>query len=98
MAKTYQWEIKEDTVNEETEEAVQLTHTVSLRCSTVSGKAIVTIDGTAFDISTRPFGLRGTEQVFRLGEMAAILAFPKKGEPDIVIDGKCVRTGQTYQN
>lgn len=97
MAKTYNWEIKEDTVNEETEETVEVLHQVSLRCSFMTGKAVVTIDGTEFDISVRPFGLRGTEQVFRLGEMAAILSFPKKGEPDIVIDGTCVRTGLPYQ-
>ena len=96
MSKSYTWEIKENTVNEETEEEVVVTHAVALRCSMLTGKAIVTIDGTEFNISTRPMGLRGTQQVFRLGDVAAILDFPKKGEPDIVIDGVCVRTGKTY--
>jgi len=85
--KRYDWKIKEDTVNEETEEAVEVTHTVSLRCSNLTGKALITIDGTEFNISARPFGLKGTNQVFRLGEMAAIIDFPKKGAPVIVIDG-----------
>ncbi|MBE6547215.1 MAG: hypothetical protein E7668_07280 [Ruminococcaceae bacterium] len=97
MAKTYTWEIKEDTVNEETEEAMEVLHKVELKCSMLTGKAIVTIDGTEFDISTRPFGLRGTNQMFRLGELPAILDFPKSGEPDIVIDGVCVRSGKAYQ-
>lgn len=94
--KHYTWEIKENTVNEETEEALELLHKVSLRCSMLTGKAIVTIDGTEFDISTRPLSLRGTSQVFRLGELPAILDFPKKGEPDIVIDNVCVRSGKPY--
>ena len=94
--KHYDWEIKENTVNEETEEEMELLHKVSLRCSMLTGKAIVTIDGTEFDISVRPFSLRGTNQMFRLGEIPAILDFPKKGEPDIVIDNVCVRTGKPY--
>ena len=94
--KKYTWEFKENTVNEETEEEMELLHKVSLRCSMLTGKAIVTIDGTEFDISVRPFSLRGTNQMFRLGEIPAILDFPKKGEPDIVIDNVCVRTGKPY--
>ena len=94
--KHYDWEIKENTVNEETEEEMELLHKVSLRCSMLTGKAIVTIDGTEFDISVRPFSLRGTNQMFRLGEIPAILDFPQKGEPDIVIDNVCVRTGKPY--
>ena len=96
MAKTYTWEIKENTVNEETGKELEVMHKVSLTCSMLTGKARVTIDGTEFDISVRPLGLRGTNQVFRLGEIAAILDFPKKGEPDIVIDGKYVRSGLPY--
>lgn len=92
MAKQYEWEI-----NEPGEDGAEdVLHKVSLRCSMLLGKAVVTIDGTAFDISTKPFALRGTSQMFRLGEMAALLAFPKKGEPDVVIDGVCVRTGKPY--
>ena len=94
--KRYDWEIKENTINEETEEEMEVIHRVSLRCSMLTGKAIVTIDGTEFDISVRPFSLRGTNQMFRLGEMPALLDFPKKGEPDIVIDNICVRSGKPY--
>ena len=56
--KRYDWEIKENTINEETEEEMEVIHRVSLRCSMLTGKAIVTIDGTEFDISVRPFSLR----------------------------------------
>ncbi|MBR2354594.1 MAG: hypothetical protein IKA76_08850 [Clostridia bacterium] len=94
--KRYDWEIKENTINEETEEEMEVIHRVSLRCSMLTGKAIVTIDGTEFDISVRPFSLRGTNQMFRLGEMPALLDFPKKGEPDIVIDNIRVRSGKPY--
>ncbi len=80
MAKTYTWEIPED----------ETIHTVSLACSFLTGKAVVTIDGTTFDISVKPFSLRGTQQMFRLGEMPALLDFPKKGKPDIILDGKPV--------
>jgi hypothetical protein len=34
--------------------------------------------------------------MFRLGAMGAILDFPKKGDPDIVIDGKYVSSGKPY--
>ncbi len=94
MAKKYTWEIKETVENEETGVSEEVTHSVSLHTSMLTGKAIVTIDGSKFDISTHPFGLRGTQQMFRLGETAAILNFPKKGAPDIIIDGVCVRTGK----
>ncbi|MBE6667311.1 MAG: hypothetical protein E7607_03260 [Ruminococcaceae bacterium] len=96
MAKNYSWEIEEQVLNIETEKEETVIHKVSLLCSNLSGKAIITIDGTEFDISTKPFGLKGTNQVFRLGEMAAIIDFPKKGEPDIVIDGRYVRSGNPY--
>ncbi len=96
MAKNYTWEIDEQVINAETEQEETLTHKVSLVCSNLTGKAIITIDGSEFNISVRPFGLRGTNQVFRLGEMAAIIDFPKSGEPDIVIDGKYVRSGKDY--
>ena len=96
MAKKYSWDIDEITTNIETEEEQTVTHKVCLVCSNLTGKAIITIDGTSFDISTRPLGLKGTNQVFRLGEMAAIIDFPKSGEPDIVIDGRYVRSGKSY--
>ena len=96
MAKNYNWEIEEQVTNIETEKEETVIHKVSLLCSNLSGKAIITIDGTEFDISVKPFGLKGTNQVFRLGEMAAMIDFPKKGEPDIVLDGKYVRSGKPY--
>ena len=83
MTKTYKWEI-----NEATEESSEIAHTVALKCSMITGKAIVTIDGDEFNISVRPFALRGTSQMFRLGETAALLDFPKKGKPAIVVDGE----------
>ncbi len=82
MAKKYIWEIKE-----ETEESKEVTHNISLVCSNLSGKAIITIDGDEYDISVKPFSLKGTNQMFRLGDMAAIIDFPKKGKPNIIIDG-----------
>ena len=88
MAKIYTWETTETTICEETEEEMTVTHTVSLRVSFLTGKAKITIDGTEFDISTRPMGLRGTSQMFRLGEQAALLDFPKKGAPNILVDGE----------
>ena len=98
MAKTYTWEIKEPEWDEEKDEPTgnEITHNVSLVCSMLTGKAIITIDGDEFNISGKPLSLRGTNQMFRLGAMAAILDFPKKGEPDIVIDGKYVRSGKPY--
>ena len=96
MSKKYSWEIEETVTNVETEKEELVTHKVSLECSYFTGKAIITIDGDEFNISTRPFGLKGTNQVFRLGEMAAIIDFPKSGDPDIVIDGKYVRSGKDY--
>ena len=96
MAKKYDWEINELVTNVETEEEETVTHKVSLVYSNLTGKAIITIDGDEFNISGRPFGLKGTNQVFRLGEMAAIIDFPKSGEPDIIIDGKYVRSGKSY--
>ena len=96
MAKKYSWEIDEKVINTETEVEETVTHKVSLLCSNLTGKAIITIDGDEFNISVRPFGLKGTSQMFRLGDMAANMVFPKSGEPDIVIDGKYVRTGKDY--
>lgn len=97
MAKKYTWEIDEQVINVETEKEETVTHKVSLVCSNLTGKAVITIDGDEFDISVRPFGLKGTNQVFRLGDMAAIIDFPKSGEPDIVINGKYVRSGEDYK-
>lgn len=89
MAKLYTWNVNEPEIDDESGEATGkiIEHTVTLRCSLLWGKAVVTIDGSEFDISTRPFGLRGTNQMFRLGELAAMLDFPKKGHPTITVDG-----------
>ena len=96
MAKRYEWNIDEQVINLETEAEETVTHKVSLVCSNLTGKAVITIDGDEFDISVRPFGLKGSSQMFRLGDMAANMVFPKSGEPDIVIDGKFVRSGKDY--
>ena len=88
MAKIYTWETTETVLCEETEQEQSVTHTVSLRFSNLTGKAKITIDGTEFDISTRPFALRGTSQMFRLGDSPAMLNFPKRGKPTVSVDGK----------
>lgn len=86
MSKKLEWEIN---VDEEM-------HKVALEYSMLTGKAIVNIDGDEFDISTGLMKLRGTSQVFRLGEKQAILDFPKKGKPDVVIDGVYLHSGKEY--
>lgn len=95
--KEYVWKVKETSINEETEQETSFTHTVRLSCSYLTGKAVIMIDGTEFNISTRPFGLRGTNQVFRLGELAAVIDFPKKGAPQIVVGGKSLQAGEYYE-
>lgn len=89
MAKKYTWEYLEPETDAETGEETgnTLTHTISLTCSYLSGKAVVTIDGTAFDISEKPFSLKGTEQVFRLGDSAALLRF-EKDAPTVTVDNR----------
>ncbi len=86
MAKRLEWKI--DVEGEE--------HKVSLEYGMLTGKAIVEIDGDKFDISTGFFKLRGTSQVFKLGEKQAILDFPKKGNPDVVVDGIYLNSGKNY--
>ncbi|MBR4013764.1 MAG: hypothetical protein IKJ00_05650 [Clostridia bacterium] len=83
MAKNYKWEAKE--IDENGKEII---HTVSLVCSMLTGKAVITIDGDEYDISVKPFGLRGTNQMFKLGESPAVIEFPKKGEPTVTVDGE----------
>ncbi len=89
MAKKLYWEYCEPETDMESGELTgnTITHTISLKCSYVSGKAIVVIDGTEFNISERPFSLRGTEQVFRLGDSAALLRF-EKGAPTVTVDNE----------
>ena len=98
MAKKYNWNIEEtiiltkeeiETMDEPCKDGKKVVnHSVSLVCSNLSGKAIITIDSDEYDISVRPLSLAGTNQMFRLGEMAAVIDFPKKGPPAIVIDGE----------
>ncbi|MBE6597438.1 MAG: hypothetical protein E7641_07190 [Ruminococcaceae bacterium] len=71
-------------------------HNVSLVYSFLTGKAIVNIDGMEFDISVGFMKLRGTNQVFKLGDEAAMLDFPKKGEPEVYVGGVGLRSGREY--
>ena len=89
MAKKLYWEYSEPETDIETGETTGniIMHTISLSYSYLSGKAIVEIDGTSFNISERPFSLRGTEQMFRLGESAALLRF-ESGEPTVTVDNE----------
>ena len=93
MAKKYFWEIEEELTDEESGELTgeTKTHKVELVCSKITGKAIVTINGVKFDISEKPFSLGGTEQMFRLGDMPAIISFKKKGEPTVTVNGQIVQ-------
>ena len=92
MAKKYCWEIEENIIDEETGEATGETklHKVELTCSNLTGKAIIKINATEFNISDKPFKLAGSQQAFRLGDMAALLSFPKKGTPTITIDNEVI--------
>ena len=80
----YTWNIKETIQTEENEE-VDIMHKIVLSCSFVTGRAIITIDGDEYNISVKPFKLRGTSQMFRLGEMPAVIDFPKSGKPAVKI-------------
>lgn len=92
MAKTYVWEFKEEIRNEnDGEGAEEILHTVKLTCSMLLGKAVITIDGDEYDISTKPFALRGTEQMFRLGELPAVVEFPRNGEPVVKVNGEALK-------
>ncbi len=86
MAKKYIWEAIEPI-----EDSESVTHTVTLLCSMITGKAVIDIDGDEYDISVKPFSLRGTNQVFRLGEQAAVIDFPKKGEPTVTVGGELIQ-------
>ena len=92
MAKKLVWEYSEPETDLETGELTgnTLTHTISLSYSYLSGKAVVTIDGSEFNISERPFALKGTEQVFRLGESAALLKFGSP-QPTITVDNETLK-------
>ena len=83
MAK-YNWSIKETVLDDESNEK-EVLHSISLSCSFLTGRAIITIDGDEYNISAKPFKLRGTSQMFRLGEMPAVIDFPKSGKPAVKI-------------
>lgn len=89
MAKKIYWEYESPEVDFESGEETgkTVTHTITLTYSYMSGKAIVNIDGTDFNISEKPFSLKGTEQMFRLGESAAILRFSKPA-PTVTVDNE----------
>ena len=90
MAKKYYWEIAEEETDMESGEPTgnTLTHKVGLLCSNLTGKALITINGVKIDISEKPFSLKGTQQMFRLGGMPAMLSFEKKGAPTITVDNQ----------
>ena len=92
MAKKYYWEVEEAQTDIETGEPTgeMITHKIELKCSKITGKAVVAINGVKFDISEKPFSLAGTEQMFRLGDMPALLSFKKKGAPTITVDGQII--------
>ena len=73
-------------------------HTVTLRFSRFTGKTLVTIDGSEFNISHSPFYyFKERREIFRLAEeKQAILVIPRIGEPDIVVDRKFVGSGKAY--
>lgn len=85
MAKKYVWSI-----SEATDDGTNTVHSVELEYSYLTGKAIVVIDGDSYDISVKPFSLRGTNQIFRLGDCPAVLDFPKKGAPTVTVDGEII--------
>lgn len=90
MAKKYYWEIRENETDIETGEETGniITHKLELTCSNLTGKIVISIDGTAFDISEKPFSLKKVEQVFRLGELPAMLSFDSKGSPVITVENE----------
>lgn len=90
MAKKYYWDIPENETDIETGEETGnvITHKIELTCSNITGKVIITIDGDSFNISEKPFSVKKMEQMFRLGEMPAMISFDKKGVPFIKIDNE----------
>lgn len=96
MAKKYYWEIEEEETDAESGELTGniRTHKVELVCSNFTGRAIVTINGMEFNISEKPFSLAGTAQMFKLGDMAAVLSFKKKGAPTVTVEGKTIEAAK----
>ena len=90
MAKKYCWEIQEEITELESGEPTGeiKTHSVELTCSNLTGKAIIKINGVEFNISEKPFSLKKVEQMFRLGEMPALVSFNEKCVPQITVDNQ----------
>ena len=90
MAKKYYWEIPENETDIETGEETGnvITHKIELVCSNLTGKILITIDGTQFNISEKPFSIKKMEQMFRLGELPALISFNNQGSPVIRIDNE----------
>ena len=90
MAKKYYWEIPEEETDAETGESTGKTiiHKIEMTCSNLTGKLVISIDGSQFDISEKPFSLKKVEQMFRLGEMPALVAFNEKCIPQITVDNQ----------
>lgn len=90
MAKKYYWEIPEEETDAETGEATGKTiiHKIEITCSNLTGKIVISIDGSQFDISEKPFSLKKVEQMFRLGEMPALVSFNEKCVPQITVDNQ----------
>jgi hypothetical protein len=88
MAKKYYWEIPEKETDFETGEETGniITHKIELICSNLTGAFIITIDGTKFSLKEKPFALKKAEQMFRLGDMPAIISFDSKCVPKITAD------------
>lgn len=90
MAKYYYFEIPENETDIETGEETGniITHKIEISCSNLTGKIVISIDESEFDISEKPFSLKKVEQMFRLGEMPAMLSFDKKCIPCIRVDNE----------
>ena len=90
MAKKYYWEIPENETDIETGEETGnvITHKIELLCSNLTGSISITIDGTEFKLREKPFSLKKFEQMFRLGEMPALISFKNQGSPVIRVDNE----------
>ena len=86
--KTYEWNVDCDGES----------HKVALRFCRLTGRTLVSIDGSKeFNISRSPFYyLKERKEIFRVGEKQAILVIPVGKAPDIVIDRKYVGSGKSY--
>lgn len=71
-------------------------HIVILHFNRFTGKTLMTIDGSEFDISHFPlYYLKERREIFRLAEeKQAILVIPPFRKPDIVVDRKYIGSGK----